>query len=55
MPVKKVADRRITIQIDSANINVYKFLEKVNKISTIATFEVTYQTIEDVIKKFYLI
>ena len=55
IPVKKLADRRITIQFDSANINVYKFLEKVNKISTIATFEVTYQTIEDIIKKFYLI
>ncbi len=54
LSITKSADRQISINIDSSETNIYKLLETLNSIYPIATFEIKYQTIEDVIKKYYL-
>ena len=51
---KLVTKRRISISISSDDINIYQLLERLNDVAKISTFEINYQTIEDVIKKYYL-
>lgn len=55
LSMKIITERSIRIHINSETVNIYKLLEQLNGIAMIATFEINYQTIEDVIKKYYIL
>lgn len=51
---KVITNRRIMISVDSTDINIFDLLQKINEVLKIATFQIDYQTIEDVIKQYYI-
>lgn len=53
--VESSTDTSVHIHIEGNENNVYKLLEKINKSKEISTFEIHYQTIDDIIKRYYLI
>ncbi len=52
--IRVITKNRIEIDVDAQEIPIYKLLEHINNISEIATFKIDYETIEDIIKKYYV-
>lgn len=49
----KITQKRIQTEIETSKVNVFSYLENLNAIQKIETFEIRYPKIEDIIKDYY--